>query len=292
VNVSTEPMSLEHVEKKFLADAEARNLRPATLYKYRLVLKQLKEFGDKRGLFLIANFDVDALRDFRVSWKNKNLSASKKLGHLKTFFQFCIDSGYIRDNPTRAIKSPKIEDPPVLPLSDDEMKKILTACNTHPDAERGTQLKALVLLMRYSGLRIGDTCTLHRNRIDGKGMLDLYTAKSGTKVRLPVNPVALKALKRVPQTNDYFFWNGTSTRKTCTNIWQDEFSKMCARAGIKAHSHQLRHAFAVDLLQHGVSMENVSLLLGHRRISITERFYANFTLGRQKSLEADVRKTW
>jgi site-specific recombinase XerD len=112
------PQTLEQVSKKFLADATARGLRPASLYKYRLVLKQLKAFGDHLGLGFISSFGVEELRAFRASWPNKNLSASKKLKHLKTFFRFCHDSGWIKDNPARTIKPPKIDDVQVLPFSD------------------------------------------------------------------------------------------------------------------------------------------------------------------------------
>jgi integrase/recombinase XerD len=285
------PLTLEQATEKFLQDAKARGLKPPSLYKYKLVLKQLKAFSEQRAIALMSAFSVDDLRAFRASWVNKNLSASKKLEHLKAFFKFSYESGWIKENPAKGIKPPKIDDPPVLPFSDEEMKKILKACDTHSMQERAIQLRGLVLLMRHSGLRIGDACTLNRARID-KGTLELYTAKSGTKVRLPINPVALQALGKIPKNSEHYFWSGKSTRKTCINIWEDTFKKMFQRAGIDGHSHQLRHTFAVGLLQKGASMENVSLLLGHRRIAVTEKYYASFTKGRQDSLDLDVRKTW
>jgi site-specific recombinase XerD len=284
------PLTLEQTSKKFLDDATARGLREASLYKYRLVLKQLKAFGDKVGLVFMSSFGVEELRAFRASWPNKNLSAAKKLEHLKAFFRFCHDSGWIKDNPAKVIKPPKVDDPPVLPFSDDEMKKILQACDTHSQPERAVQLRALVLLMRHSGLRIGDACTLSRERIQN-GVLELYTAKSGTKVRLPLHPSVLKALNKLPVTA-FYFWSGESQRRTCINIWEDTFKKLFQRAGINGHSHRLRHTFAVGLLQSGASMEDVALLLGHRKLAVTEKYYASFTKGRQERLERSVRKSW
>ena len=285
------PQTVEQAGKKFLEDATARGLRDASLYKYRLVLKQLQAFGDRLGLVFISAFGVEELRAFRASWPNRNLSAGKKLEHLKTFFRFCHDSGWIKDNPARSIKPPKVGDPPVLPFSDDEMKKILAACDSHPQPHRAVQLRALVLLMRHSGLRIGDACTLNRDRIQ-HDVLELYTAKSGTKVRLPLNPVALKALRKIPKDSAHFFWSGKSKRRTCINIWEGTFKKMFQRAGFPGHSHQLRHTYAVNLLQHGVSMGNVSTLLGHRSIKITEKYYASWVAARQQHLEEEVRRTW
>jgi integrase/recombinase XerD len=287
----TLPQTLEQATQKFLEDAAARGLKAPTLYKYKLVLKQLKTFANGKGLALLSNFGVDELREFRISWTNKNLSAAKKLEHLKSFFRFCHDSGWIKDNPTRAIKPPKVDDPPVLPFSDDDMKKILAACDTHPQPERAKQLRALVLLMRHSGLRIGDASTLHRDRVHD-GTLELYTAKSGTKVRLPLHPDVVKALNQLPAKGGYFFWSGESARRTCINIWEDTLKRMFGRANIKGHSHQLRHTFSVNLLQKGVSMENVSILLGHRKLATTQKYYAPWVKGRQEKLNQDVRKAW
>jgi integrase/recombinase XerD len=285
------PQTLEQCRKKFLEDATARGLRESSLYKYRLVLKQLEAMGKERGWVFISNFGVEELRTFRESWPNKNLSASKKLEHLKTFFRFCHDSGWIKENPARTIRAPKINDPPVLPFSPAEMKKILAACDSHPSPERALRLRALVLLMRHSGLRIGDACTLARNRIHN-GLLEIYTAKSGTKVRLPLNPRAIDALSKIPAGGTYYFWSGESKPKTCINVWEETFMKMFQRAGIEGHSHRLRHTFAVGLLQKGVSMENVSMLMGHRSIKITERYYASWVAGRQQHLEDEVRRSW
>ena len=285
------PLTLEQAGKKFLADAKARELRDSSIYKYKLLLKQLDAFAQARGYIFLASLGVDELRAFRASWFNKNLSARKKLEHLKSFFNFCYDSGWVKRNPAKPIKPPKVKEPQVLPFSDAEMKKILKACDSHPISARATQLRALVLLMRHSGLRIGDACTLKRERIR-RGVLELYTAKSGTKVQIPLNPVVIQALGKIPKTNEFYFWSGTSKRETGVKVWENTFSKMFTRAGIDGHSHQLRHTFAASLLQKSVSMENVSTLLGHRNIKITQKYYASWVPGRQKQLEQEVRKTW
>jgi integrase/recombinase XerD len=176
-------------------------------------------------------------------------------------------------------------------LLQQEINKILKACDSHPMPARAVQLRALVLLMRHSGLRIGDACTLNRDRIH-KGTLELYTAKGGTKVRMPLAPAVLEALDRIPKTNDFYFWSGASKRETGIKVWENTFNKMFDRAGIEGHSHRLRHTFAASLLQKGVSMENVSKLLGHRSIKITEKYYASWVAGRQEHLEEEVRRTW
>jgi integrase len=65
------------------------------------------------------------------------------------------------------------------PFSADEMKRILDSCERYPgNADR---MKVFVLTMRHSGLRIGDTIALKRDRLKGNRLF-LYTQKTGTAV--------------------------------------------------------------------------------------------------------------
>jgi integrase len=221
------------------------------------LFKQLKEYSGVRGIALLNNLTTDELLTFRSTWANSNLSAKKKLELLKTFFRFCAAAKLITSNPADAIKPPKVEDAQVMPFEDDEMKRILKACDEHPGEGRAIQMRAIVLLMRHTGLRIGDACTLARDRIH-HGLLTLRTEKGGTEVRIPVHHDTMEALNKIPKTSPYYFWSDESTRRTVVNIWEDSFKAMFKRAGIVGHSHQLRHTFAKDLLQRGTSLEHVS----------------------------------
>ncbi len=203
------PLTIEQATEKYMAYATARGLRQPSLYKYRLLFKQMQAFAQQSGFVFLSQLDTGAVRAFRESWTNKNLSARKKLEHMKAFFRFCHDSGWIKENPAKIIKPPTVNDPPVLPFYDAEMKKILAACDTHRNPDRAIQLRAISLLMRHSGLSIGDACTLCRDKIDKNGLLELYTEKTGTKVRIPLKPEVLDALGKIPKNGDYYFWSGT-----------------------------------------------------------------------------------
>jgi len=56
------PLTVKEACNKFLMDAAARNLREPTLYKYRLLFRQLQEFASLYGYSYITNFDVDLVR--------------------------------------------------------------------------------------------------------------------------------------------------------------------------------------------------------------------------------------
>jgi integrase len=287
-----EVISVARACAQFLRDARARELRRPTLYKYRLLFRRLRDFVEERGLRYIAELDLEIVRDFRATWPDHNLSALKKLERLRAFFRFCQDSDWIPDNPARKLKNPKITAPPTLPFSKEQMVSVLSACHEYPDRQNAVRVRALVLLLRYSGLRIRDAVTLGRDRIrDGK--LFLYTAKTGTAVWCPLPPFVLEAIEAIPQKGHYIFWTGESKPKSAVGDWQRSLRRLFRLAGVPdGHAHRFRDTFAVELLLAGVPLERVSALLGHQSVKVTEKHYTPWVKARQDQLEADVRRTW
>jgi integrase len=284
-------IAIEDATNAFIRDAEARGLRPPSVYKYKLLFKQLKAFAEDKGLRHITECDIETLRAFRESWVNKNYSARKKLEALRTFFKFVHESGWLPTNPAKVIKPPKVEDPPTLPYSRDVLPRILTACDKYPNKQNAVRLRALTLLLRYSGLRGTDACTLTKHRVKD-GILTLRTAKTGTDVRIPLPPTALAALAAIP-TDNYYFWSGRGTKKSCVGDYQRAFKKLYELAGIEnGHMHRWRDTFAVELLLAGVPLEQVSILLGHASIKVTEKHYSPWVKERRDQLEAAVRQTF
>jgi integrase/recombinase XerD len=284
-------ISIPHACATFLQDGRARKLRPPTLYKYRLLLRRLRDFSVDRGFRFISELDLATIRAFRASWPDHNLSALKKLERLRAFFRFCQESNWIGDNPVAKLKNPNVTQPPTMPLTADQVSKILLACSDYPDKFNAVRLRALVLLLRYSGLRIRDAVTLERGRIR-EGKLFLYTAKTGTAVWCPLPPAVTNALEAIP-ASQYFFWTGESKPKSCVGDWQRSLRRLFRLAAVPdAHAHRFRDTFAVELLLRGVPLERVGALLGHRSVKVTEKHYSPWVSARQEQLEGDVRRTW
>jgi integrase/recombinase XerD len=295
-----EPVSVETACDDFLSDARARGLKEdSTVYKYRLLFEQMKVFARDNGLRFLRELDLPMLRKFRATWTNENFSAQKKLESLRTFFRFAQANGWITENVTAKLESQKTRRPQVLPFTREEMVRILAACDAYQDnygrtgQENGRRLRALVLLLRYGGLRIGDAVSLPRERIaDGK--LFLYTAKTGTPVWCPLRDAVIQALDAVRGTSEkYFFWTGEGKLKSAVGDWQRSLKKLFALAKVPGgHPHRFRHTFTVELLLAGIPIERVSVLLGHSSVRITEKHYSAWVRARQEQLEADVRASW
>lgn len=294
-----EPISVEAACADFLTDARSRGLRDSTRYKYELLFKQIKGFAWQKGLRFVRELDLSMLRKFRASWTNKNFSAQKKLEALRTFFRFAQNNGWIQENAAAKLESQKTRRPQILPFTRDEWTVILAACEVYGDnygrtgQENALRLKALVLLLRWSGLRIGDAASLERSRIaDGK--LFLYTAKTGSPVWCPLPEEVIEALRAVRGTSEkYFFWTGEGKLKSAVGDWQRSLDKLFTLASVKGgHAHRFRHTFAVEMLLAGTPIEHVSVLLGHSSVRITEKYYSAWVRARQEQLEADVRRSW
>ena len=290
--------TLKQALEKFFQDAAARGLASATIQKQRNVLElRLLRWAEAHRYAQIRDLDIDALRRFRATWRDAPITASKNLERLRNFFRFCVDSRWIQVNPASAIKPPRVLASPTLPFDEEDWTRLLEQSERFPtkgiygEGNR-VRLKAMLLLLRYSGLRIRDAATLERRRIKS-GKLFLYTQKTGTPVYVPLPPCVLEAIAQVPAVNErYIFWSGNGDPKTTVADWQRTFRRLCERAQVSGHFHMIRDTAAVAWLAKGVPIETVSVLLGHSSIRITEKHYAPWVKSRQDSLEAAVRSAW
>lgn len=278
--------TVEDWRDQFLQDAAARNLSHGTTKLYKLLFRQLIAFAKDRGITLANNMDLTALTDFRTTWKIGPLTATKKLERLRGIYKFAVQRKMIDENFALSLVSPKVKPSPTLPFSREEMTRILKAAESD---EIDPRVRTFILTMRYSGLRISDVATLHTDSLSGN-RLKLYQAKTGEPVSVLLPSDVADALRSVQHKNPkYFFWSGVSKLSTTTGFWREWIAEVFKLAKIeKGHTHRLRDSFAVALLEAGVSLENVSVLLGHQDVRITQKHYSPWIKTRQDALDKAV----
>jgi site-specific recombinase XerD len=299
--VRAEIPTIKEAVEKHIADAEARNLQPESVKKIKDVIeRRFLNYCSNEGFRSLRQLDVDAVREFRnllVKDYSAN-SARKRLEYVRAFFRFCHDSGWITANPMSAVKPPKADHSPTLPFEKKQIEKLLataeklTAKGRFKDGNR-KRVRAMILLLRYSGLRISDAAILERSRLSGDKLF-LYTQKTGTPVWVPLPKQAVDTLNESPSDDEkYFFWNGRCQAKSAVKIWERTFQSVFKHAKIPDGTiHRFRDTFAVELLLKGVPIEQVSVLLGHSSLKVTERHYAPWVKARQDQLEQSVRLAW
>jgi integrase len=279
---------------KYLDDAKARDLKAPSIKKYKHVVEELKREWGARP---VRSITVDDMRTLRQSWNLSGLTTRKRLEFFRGFFNFCIESGWIEKNPAKAVKSPTTKQIPTLPFSDDEIEKLLWAVDSireiHPQMVESSQrkLRAMILLILHSGMRVSDALLMKSDRIkDGK--LLIYTQKTGTPVWCPLPKIVLKALEDCEDGDPYYFWSGNGKEKSKITEWQERMKKACVIAGLPTgHFHRLRDTFSVRLLEKGVPLETVAILLGNT-VQVCQKHYAPWVKSRQVALESAVKLTW
>jgi len=296
---SEEGKTIEDGKKEFLAELKTRNLNGRTIYKYEFLFGLLGKFAAARGFRVLKQFDKDSILTFRAEWTDGPNSRQKKFERLRQFFKFAHESGWIDRNPTTGIKPVKFRPEPKDAFTDTQMQKILgSAAKKIAEApsyavDNARRLRALILFMRYSGLRIGDATSAEVASLqDGK--LSRHTQKTGSHVYLEIPPEVIRALDEIPKASERFwFWSGNGKLETASKDWQGRLADLFEDAGIQdGHSHRFRHTFAKDHLSKGTSMQDLSKLLGHASIKVTEKYYAKWCTERQEKASAAMRRTW
>jgi integrase/recombinase XerD len=293
---TAEPTTIKWAAEQFLADVKSRGLSDCTMYKYKLLFRRIEDFAVRFGLRYLKELDLETLDKFRAEWKEGPRSRLKKLERLRAFLRFCEKRKWVDANPAADMKAPKVPNRPTLPFLREEMLRILGAVDKYREragVANAQRTLAFVLLLRYSGMRIGDAVQCGPERLNGNRIF-LYTQKTGTPVRCVLPDFVVSAIEAAPKSSErFFFWTGKSKLHTAVGIWQRSLKSLFSLAGVReGHAHRFRDTFAVELLLAGVPLDRVSVLLGHQSVRVTERHYSPWTRSRQEQLEADQQRAW
>jgi len=295
----------------YLADAVSRSVEASTLKKLETIFrKQFLAWAQVQGFEYLDELDLDALLNFRNTWEDGPLAKQKKQSRVIGFFWACVRRRYLTENPAIGLGKIKVVQVPTDYFPPDEFERIVAATYIRRGERGGGDVKAnqarlrtMTLLMRWSGLRIRDAVTLERHRLHGDSLL-LYQAKTGTPVYVPLPQQVVELLENIPPgpkpNPRYFFWSGNGDPKSAVADWQRSYRRLFETADIRTadgevkrcHPHMFRDTFAVEMLLAGVPIDQVSLLLGHASVKITEKSYSPFVKARQVQLQESVRNAW
>jgi integrase/recombinase XerD len=151
--------------------------------------------------------------------------------------------------------------------------------------------KALILLMRWSGLSCQDAACLPRAALDSQDRVHTIRRKTKTDVCVTVPGFVAEALRQLPD-GEYFFWDGKSREYIVAKFLHALRKVFDAAKVYDGTSHRFRHTFSVEMLKSGTALEDVSRLLGHDSVATTQRYYSAWVKGRQDRLDEEVKKSW
>ncbi len=206
-------------------------------------------------------------------------SLARILSGVRQFYRWLVLDGYLQDDPTELLDSPKI--PNHLPevLSTAEVDMLEAAIDLQK--WEGQRNKAIIEVLFSCGLRVSELTNLKFQDL----FLDeqyIRIMGKGSKERLvPISPRAIDELRSwfadreamtiKPGEQDYVFLNrrGHHLTRTMVLIMVKQYA---LRAGIKKtiSPHTLRHSFATALLEGGADLRAIQAMLGHEKITTTE----------------------
>jgi site-specific recombinase XerD len=291
--------TVEEAVALFLQNKEGEQLAADTRYRHLYITGLLKGYCQRQGIQYVRDITVAHLGSWRAEWPVKTPQARRSFQEkVKNFFKFCFNAGWIATNPAESLSPIKVKNiaAAVRPFNPSEYETIIAAVDkTTLTAGNKARVKACMQLQRYSGLSLVDAVTLAKDELiqDKNGFrVKCDRQKTGTHVDNAIPSWLGNELLKVKNGNpEYFFWSGVTTAEDAPSYFHKMYRRVFKASGLdrKCGSHDLRHTYAVDLLEKGVRMEDVKKALGHAGIQITERYYGKWSKGQQDNLDATLR---
>ena len=265
--------TLKNLLPKFIEDLKSKSRSPSTILAYRADLEQLIGSLQGKNKVLpdqVASADLDAFRDSLLAQKYTAKTVSRKLNAVKTFFRFLITENQLSTDPSANVAHPKIE--PSLPkfLSQMEYRALR-------DIVRGdARITAIVELILQCGLRISEVANLKLANVkDNEIKVEAYATQPERSI--PLNSAGKETLdeylKERPKTNSpYVFVSKNGNPLAVRNI-RAAIDRYMQRSEIPDYSvNDLRTTFIVENLKAGADLVLLSQVVGHKRLSTTERY--------------------
>jgi integrase len=209
----------------------------------------------------------------RPRTKRKGATVNRFLASLSACLAYGVKTlQWIERNPCERIAKPSESKGRVRFLSDDERTALLAACKPHAD------LYLAVVLALTTGARQAEVMTLRFGQIDfDRQVITLHQTKNGESRALPLVGSAFSLLKeraKVRSLHDdrIFPPTGRAKKAVCLDLRQPWDKALKAADITDFHWHDLRHTAASYLAMSGVSLVEISKILGHRTMQMVSRY--------------------
>jgi integrase/recombinase XerC len=198
---------------------------------------------------------------------------ARKLAAIRSWFRFLRRREVVARNPAQQIRGPRLPRKLVSFLPIDETVALMDT--RHP---RGTARDTAILELLYaSGLRVSELVGLDRGDVDLMELTVRVVGKGRKERIVPFGAAAARALReylaaRGPDAGAVFL-NRRGGRLTVRSV-HTIVRRQASAAGIvrRVSPHTLRHTFATHLLDSGADLRMIQELLGHGRLSTTQRY--------------------
>jgi integrase/recombinase XerD len=279
-------MELNDVLNEFLFEIQIKNYTPRTLKSYKnnnnLFLTYLFNEFDINELEEVSHQHIRQYMKFLNQQGRKSTYINSILKTIRSFMEYCVQEGYITNNPAKRVKWQKEEKVMINTFNNEEVIRMLDTYNfvDYLNARNKTLLAMLI----DTGIRNLELCQLVNTdvresviRVFGKGNKERYVS---------ISPMLKKFMIKYERVKDFYFKNKiikydnyflSNTGKPLTKEAVERVVKLAGeeagiRNEIRCSPHTCRHYFAQAQLRNGLDVYSLSRLLGHENINITKRY--------------------
>lgn len=259
-----------------------KSLSENTIEAYLSDVKKLELFLRDDNVELL-DATIEHLRSFILCLEEVGItpkSQARIVSSLHSFYSFLKLDGYIQENPTELLKSPKL--PLHLPevLTIDEIDKIIDAIDL--TKSEGQRDRAIIEMLYSCGLRVSELCNLRFSDLYFNDEFIRVLGKGGKQRLVPISSRAIDEVKAYidernsinvkPGYDDFLFLSFRRGKPLSRITVFHLIKELMLRAGIKKNisPHTFRHSFATHLLEGGANLRVIQAMLGHESISTTE----------------------
>jgi integrase/recombinase XerC len=207
-------------------------------------------------------------------------SIRRKLAAVRSFFRFMVREGAIETNTARLVRTPKA--PRKLPevMTAEQVNRLIDGVGSGiPERPFPARDRAIFELLYGCGLRVSELAGLNLEDLDRADRWMLVRGKGKKERQVPVPGKAAEALERYlaerPVVRDqpavFLNWRkGRLTRRGIGGIVRLYATWLAGDPSV--HPHSFRHAYATHLLADGADLRAIQELLGHARLSTTQKY--------------------
>ena len=299
--------SLTESIDQFLA-SHALVVGEVVMQQYKLLLTRLADYCSSRGVVYMRDLTVDALEGFKVRGfpDVKDSTRATAVSKMRCFLREAYRRGWIAEPLVEKVRPFPVVLEQKNPFTDEEVQQLLKGAlllrrgrTTYGRDPETFQL--LLRLMIETGMRVSDAVRFDPKNLQRGTRLWIYTYLQTKRQKgAPLRPIEAYISDGLKQAIDKCQWLSAerpfliavaSKYKPGLEVYEI-MQRIGSKVGIAdCRPHRLRDTFAVQALLRGMNLEDVSRLLGHSTVKVTEAHYAKWVAARKLRLEGIVAQT-